>query len=72
MFADIVANEKKERKALINQAREEERALREQEIIETARILLGMGDSVVKVALVTKLAIERVEEIRAGTTTAAD
>ena len=41
-------------------------------MIETARILLEMGDSVKKVALVTKLAIERVEEIRAVTTTTAD
>ena len=46
---------------------EQERKLREQEVIETARILLEMGDSLEKVALATKLTIERVEEIKAGT-----
>ena len=45
---------------------EQERMQHKQEVIETATTLLGMGDSVEKVALATKLPLETVETLRMG------
>ena len=84
MLSTLVANEKRKLRQLINQAREEERKLldqereqwdqeysqeREKEIVETAMVLLEMGVSVEKVALATKLPLERVIELSASSDT---
>ena len=64
MLSDLVANEKKRERQLINQGREQERVLYEQEKLETAKTLLDMGLSVEQVSFATKLTIERVMEIK--------
>ena len=57
MLSDLVANQKRHKRQLINQGREQEKH-------ETARTLLDMGLSVEQVSFATKLPIERVMEIK--------
>ena len=63
MFVDIIANEKKREKRLIEQGREQGR---EQERIETAKRLLEMGISVEQAAKGTNLSIDEVRKIKMG------
>ena len=85
MFENLIANEKKRERQLINQGREQgreegreqgreegreqERKLREEERNEMARTLLEMGISIENVALATKLSIENIIELQAASPT---